>query len=135
MGKRLVTLGCDDCKHQIDGRFRMAGLPCPCECGGQLKAFVSPTPDAPGAWLTGGDVRRVMNALGVRGPDRSRWGHRNHYAPGERDAESMRRLVDAGLMRRDARDGMAHVYRAMPLAGELLGFGPTLMRRAFGGGS
>lgn len=136
MGERQVMLGCgcEDCTHQTDGRLRMAGLPCPCGCGGQLKAFVSPS-DAPGAWVTGGDVRRVMTALGVRGPDRSRWGHRNYCAPSERDAESMRRLVDAGLMRRDARDGEPHAYRATPLAGELLGFGATLMRRAFGCGS
>lgn len=134
MGKRLVTLGCDDCKHTTEGTLRMAGLPCE-HCGDRIKASVSPAPDAPGAWLDAGDVRRVLNALGVRGFDRSRWGHRNHYVPGERDAESMRRLVAAGLMRCDARDGETHTYRATPLAGELLGFGPTLMRRAFGGGA
>ena len=134
MGERLVKLGCPDCKHQFDGPLRMAGSPCE-RCGGWLKAFVSPAPGAPGAWICGDDVRRVMHTLGVRGIDRRRWGYRNHYAPGERDAGSMRRLVDAGLMEPGAPYRATRFHHATPLAGELLGFGRTLMRRAFGCGS
>lgn len=81
------------------------------------------------------DMRKLAHTVGVRGPDRRKWGHRNHFAAGLEDVASMERLVLAGLMVRGAPYRDAHFYHATAAGCLAAGMGRVTMRRCMRGGA
>ena len=59
------------------------------------------------------DLENLRHMLGIGSHIKKRqWGYRNHFAPGGADIQSMERLEEAGLVRKDRSYEGTHYYHA-----------------------